>query len=186
MAEEIISKRYAKSLISVTSNIEELEKFRDELIVLNEAIMQLPKFRSLVNNPGIAESIKHDIFKRTFKSILDPRIYNFLFIILKRRRFKLLPMILKEFKIELDTLMGRHLAEFTTAIALRQTHKEEIVKKIEAMTGYKLDPEFYVDPEILGGIFIKIDDTAIDARVSRSISEIRRSLMENKKLLEHI
>ena len=182
MAEEVIAKRYAQSLLSITDDIEQLSKFRSELVVVEECFQKIPNLKNLVNNPGISEEIKRNIFKTAFSNNLSKEIYNFVQMILKRRRIYILPIIIREYKIGIDKLIGDHFAEFVTAIPLSKEKQDLIVKRIENFTGYRLDPEFSVDPEIIGGIFIKIDDVAIDGRLSRHLLELKRILNNNKLL----
>lgn len=51
------------------------------------------------------------------------------------------------------------------------TAEEEtaLVKKLEAITGKKIEPMYYTDPSILGGVVIQIGDQVIDGALKRQI-----------------
>ena len=60
------------------------------------------------------------------------------------------------------------------------TAKEEtaLVKKLETMTGKKIEPMYYTDPSILGGVVIQIGDQVIDGSLKRQIRNMEHALLQ--------
>ena len=60
------------------------------------------------------------------------------------------------------------------------TAEEEtaLVKKLEAMTGKKIEPMYYTDPSILGGVVIQIGDQVIDGSLKRQIRNMEHALLQ--------
>lgn len=60
------------------------------------------------------------------------------------------------------------------------TAEEEtaLVKKLETMTGKKIEPMYYTDPSILGGVVIQIGDQVIDGSLKRQIRNMEHALLQ--------
>jgi F-type H+-transporting ATPase subunit delta len=182
MAEEVIARRYARTLMTLSEDAEVLEGYYHELRTVVDAFAELPRLKKMIHNPAIQEGEKEALFTKAFKGRLSECLYRFLMILLERRRVRYLEAIIHEFRKEIDWLRGYHPATFTTAITLPDAVQQKVLTTLEKVTGYTLDAEFTVDPSIIGGIHIHIDDVAIDARLSRQLSEIKNRLMQNNLL----
>ena len=60
------------------------------------------------------------------------------------------------------------------------TAEEEhtLVAKLEELTGKKIEPLYYIDPTILGGVVIRIGDQVIDGSLKRQIRNMEHSLLQ--------
>jgi F-type H+-transporting ATPase subunit delta len=104
---------------------------------------------------------------------------NFLKLLAKRRIANIfLPCVKNYEKLYFkDNNIER--ATITTAIELAEDKKREIVEKIEASSGKKVIPSFIVSPDIVGGIVIETESSAIDASVKTKLESIRRYISKN-------
>ena len=76
----------------------------------------------------------------------------------------------------LDHLAGIVKSELITAIELAPERQEEIQKSLEAKAGRKLAMNFSVDPSIIGGLILKIDDRALDGSLRAQINVLRENM----------
>lgn len=67
-------------------------------------------------------------------------------------------------------------AEVTSALPLTDEEQEVVKKDIEEQLGSKSDIEFRVDPDILGGLVIRVGDKVIDGSVAGKLSDLSKSL----------
>ena len=46
------------------------------------------------------------------------------------------------------------------------------------MTGKKIEPLYYIDPSIIGGMVIQIGDRLIDGSLARQLRDMQQSLLQ--------
>lgn len=182
MAREVIVRRFASTLVSISRDVAQLEDWLHQLETFSLIIRRMPRLSRFIANPAIPEPVKQDLFQRALKDQFDPRIQRFVQLLLILRRLGLVHRIVEELRFEIDRLKGHHYAEITSAIPLPDSMRRKVVASLEKVSGYRLDPEFVVDPSIIGGLHIHIDDVAIDARYSRRLAELRDRLTEHSLL----
>ena len=77
-----------------------------------------------------------------------------------------------------DTLDGRRQAVFTTAVPLDAAERERIVAEVSKSLACTLAPTFVVDPAVLGGLVVRIDDTVYDQSVATSLVRLGDQLKQ--------
>ena len=76
---------------------------------------------------------------------------------------------------------GTETAEITTAIALDDDYILDIGKRLTAMTGKPVVVETKIDPDLVGGIVIKIGDKVIDGSIRSKLATLKRDLSRTGK-----
>lgn len=183
MAEELIARRYSRTLVVLGKTVDKLETWRQELRSVQDVIDELPRLSRLVRNPAVPASVRRKLITKGFRDQIDPLLHRFLLGVVDRRRLYLLPVIIEELRLAIDEIRGHHPAEITSALSLSDSLQQAIVKRLENTTGYTLDARFHVDPEIIGGLHIRIDDVAVDGRFSRILRELAGRLDDNQLLM---
>jgi len=73
---------------------------------------------------------------------------------------------------------GRRQATFTTAVPLDAAEQARIVAETERALTASLVPAFVVDPAIIGGLVVRVDDTIYDQSVATGLARIGGRLQE--------
>jgi F-type H+-transporting ATPase subunit delta len=71
---------------------------------------------------------------------------------------------------------GPQLAQVTSAIALSAAEQERVCARLAQQFGSNLEFEFLVDPEVLGGVIVRVGDKLVDDTVRGRIEALRHSL----------
>lgn len=173
-----IATRYAKSLIELAAERNELEGVKGDVQGFTNAL----ESRDLVNflkSPIIRSEKKLSVFKAIFEGKLNKTTQAFFDIIIRKNREMYLPEIAHSFMDQYREMNGISTAKIITASPLTESALEEIKKKLLSsdLTMDKLEVTTEVDPNIIGGFIIEVGDRKYDASVAYSLDQLKRELV---------
>jgi F-type H+-transporting ATPase subunit delta len=174
MLERKISLRYAKSLIQIAKNREEIENIKNELKNLLK-IFEDNNLWKIFGYPKISLREKKEIIE---KIPLTQNIKNFIFVLLEKKRINLLPVILEEYSHLSEEYLGIAKCEIISAVKLTEEEKKLIKDKVEKILNKKITIEEKIDKEILGGIIVKAGNTLIDGSLKGILNKLREELIK--------
>ncbi|MDD4323149.1 MAG: ATP synthase F1 subunit delta [Dehalococcoidales bacterium] len=111
---------------------------------------------------------------------LSPELENLLFMLVEKQKVDLVGSISMEYQRLVDEqygIEGTQRASVTTAIPLEETAALDLGKRLTQITGKPVVIESKVDPEILGGMIIRIGDKLIDGSVRSKLQTISKELV---------
>lgn len=158
MTPGIVSSRYAKALLKLvleTGNGDAVYEQVDRLLKRQE-------------QPGF---------------VMEPELYDFVELLLKKGRIEYVKFIFQSFLRMYDLSQGRKRVHLVTAVAVPGL-EERLKVLLEEKTGARILMESSIDPSIIGGFQLKVEDDFLDASVSRRLEELRRRLVvKNNRLV---
>ena len=172
----VSGKRYAQAIFEIAQEQNQLEEWRTSLRKMAE-VMQDPELMILLESPKPPFSLKRKLLEEILKGV-NPASLNLACLLVAKGRFKITNNIATEYERLLDAYYGIEHAEITTAIALDDKSKEELLQNLESFTGKKVTAELKIDPSIVGGVIIKIDDKLINGSTKSRLITLRRTLVE--------
>jgi F-type H+-transporting ATPase subunit delta len=102
---------------------------------------------------------------------------NFLMILVERRRILFLEGILKQFQALLRQLKQTVVAEVSSAVELTDAQRQSVTEKVKAMTSaHEVELDTKIDPDLIGGVIIKVGSQVIDASLRGQLRRIGISL----------
>ena len=105
---------------------------------------------------------------------------RFVSLLIKNGRLPLVKLIFHSFIRQYDERNGIHVARLKTAVdspALQEKLRAFVTEKI----GGRVEFQTEVDPSLIGGFVLEVDDYRLDASVSRQLDDIRRQFIEKNK-----
>lgn len=171
-----IAARYAKALFHSASKVQQkiiLINLDDILI----AYKKIPKFRPLLESPDISKTEKDAIIKKVFADKTDPLFLHFLSLLLEKGRFKHLPEIARVYRDVFTTTYGITDAHLVTATPLDDSTKEKLTNKLENIYQKKFDIEYDVNPQIIGGGVLVIEEKMIDFSIQGKLNKLKATLL---------
>lgn len=136
----------------------------------------------LVNETGRGEAVYKQVFDMlhdpdSLTSDLEPEIQDFVRLLVRHGRMEHAKLILNSFMRMYNESRNRKLAHLTTAVPMPGL-EDRLKVYLEEKTGSEIIFESSVDPSIIGGFVLTVDDSMLDASVSRQIEELRRQFVE--------
>jgi len=110
---------------------------------------------------------------------LHPMVHKRASMLVARGRFGLFEDIYDEFQRRLDEyqgVQGVEVAEVTTAVELDDEQKLRIARRITEIIGRPVVLRPRVDPDVVGGIIIRVGDRVIDGCIRSQLEALRRRL----------
>ncbi|MBQ8744178.1 MAG: F0F1 ATP synthase subunit delta, partial [Mailhella sp.] len=147
------------------------------LSALGEAVEKTPKLAEAFRNPVLSAEEK----KKVVLALLDVAgggavEQRFCALLADKDRLGLLPAIAADFGALLDDARGLSRGVVTTAVELDEEHQDTIKTKLESQTGRKLELEFVIDPAIIGGLVLRVDDIVYDTSLRTQLDNLRESI----------
>lgn len=159
-----ILERYAQALLSLAQDSNILDQVGNDINSILDVLKNSPDLQEFLNNPLIKLSDKKAVLNRILGDSVHPYTRNFVQVLVDRRRIMFLEGICKEFQALLRKLNQTVLAEVTSARELTDDQKNSLREKVLAMTGARqVELETRIDPELIGGVVIRIGSQVIDA-----------------------
>ena len=174
-----ITTRYAKSLLDLAIEKNQLKECYNDLITVEALCSESSDFTLMLKSPIINTSKKLSIIKYLFEKQLSKTTYLFIELITKKKREPLLHLISKNF-IELYNSHQKIItASVTTATPLDEELKQKVVSFVKNKMDKNVELTEKVNHDILGGTIIKVGDFQIDDSVRKQLKELKNRYNKN-------
>lgn len=168
-----ILERYAQALLSIAQDGNVVDPVTQDIASLLNLLKESQDLRDFLFSPIFKADDKKAVLNRVLGDGVHPYTRNFLMVLVDRRRILLLEGICKEFQALLRKLNQTVLAEVISVKELTDDQKRSLQEKVMAMTGARhVDLETKLDPDLIGGVIIKIGSQVIDASLRGQLRRI--------------
>jgi len=173
-----VAGRYARALFIVTEKRGETARALDDIKALREVLAPGTLVSRMLESPQTLLSNK----RKAIQSVLEPRALKvvalFIDLLLRKRRLREFDTIVTEFEALVERQQGIQRAHVVSAVPLTAGETERLHVELEATTQAKIRLTSEVDPELLGGAFVRIGDRVIDRSVKTLLESIEHQLSE--------
>jgi F-type H+-transporting ATPase subunit delta len=172
---EEIASVYARSLFEVAKDQDKLDTVRDELGEFADALNESRELQVFLFSPYFSTQEKTEGLDRAISGA-DETVTNFLELLVEKHR---MPVIFR-IRAELDQLWEeenkRLPVQVTSAVELSEETVKQIGDKIAQQTDRKVDLSSRVDPDILGGIIVRVGNSVLDASIRNRLENFRKQV----------
>lgn len=176
MRSESIALNYAEALFALGEKSGKTAEYAGLLDGLAGAVAVSPRVQAVLMSPKVTKAAKSAILTGALAGA--PREFQlFLQSVVKRGRQGLLGEIASQYMGLLDVKLNRVRAGVTVAREADPALQAEITRALEARLGKQVLASFEVDPEILGGVVVRLGDRVLDGSVRRKLTRLRRQLL---------
>jgi F-type H+-transporting ATPase subunit delta len=172
---EEIAEVYSRALFEVARDNGVLDRVHDELGEFADALDENRDLQIFLFSPYFSSEEKKDGIKRIV-SDADERLVNFLQLLAERHRVPALFRIRRSFDsmwAEENKLLP---VTVTSAVELDESLVLEIGKSIEDQTGRRVELSSKVDPDVLGGLQVRVGNMVLDATVRNRLEQLRKQV----------
>ena len=172
---EEIATVYARSLFEVASERDALDGVREQVGQFADAVDENQDLQVFFFSPYFSTEEKKDALGNLLDGA-DEAVTNFLELLVEKHR---MPAIFR-IRRELDSLWAdaNQLlpVTITSAVELDSSTVEGIGKAIGEQTGRKVELTANVDPDVLGGIVLRVGNSILDASIRNRLEQLRRQV----------
>lgn len=171
--------RYAEALFDLARDNKALEQVEADLKTLAAVVNAAPALGAVLKSPVYdAEDKARAMAAIADKSGLSPLTKNFLGVVAKNRRLFALDGIIAAFAQLLAAHRGEVSAEAVSAAALNSDQMKRLRGEIERVVGKAVNLTVRVDPELLGGMVVKVGSTMIDSSLKTKLNRLKSVMKE--------
>ncbi|MBI4348146.1 MAG: ATP synthase F1 subunit delta [Elusimicrobia bacterium] len=175
-SDRTLSRRYAAALYLSAAESGWQDKVRSEL---SEAYKSLSGQLHILKNPTIAPKELKALVAKAAPN-LSPKTRHFLELLIDKKRINLLPIIVGDVTRISDEKAGRVRAQVKSAAELSPQELEQLVVKLKKFSGKDVVAETKVDPELLGGVVVRMGDLVLDGSIQGKLRNLASALTEER------
>jgi len=171
--------RYANALYEFAVESNNVEEVYRDILHIQEVETTHIELKKVLESPIISQDKKLNIIKEIFQKAVTETVFRFFTLIVKKRRVPELLMICNQFiKIYYK---NHHIKEahITSAQPLSEKMVEYIKNYLEGDSPYSFILHLSVNPKIIGGLIVKIDDFYFDASIQAKINKLKAEFSQN-------
>ena len=170
------ARRYAEAILEIARRDGTLDAWLADVRQATVVVTQ-PDVARVVESQAIAYPERRAVLT----GLLGPRIsraaLNMVLLLAVRGRLATLPAVSAELKRLVDRERGVLVANVTSAVVLEPTELEAIAARLRGQTDATVEIAAAVDPDLIGGLTVRVGDRLIDASVRGRLERLRDSLV---------
>ena len=174
---EEIATVYARALFEAAQERDNLDEVREQLGQFADALHGNRDLQVFLFSPYFSTQEKKDGLDRAVTEA-DPILTNFLALLVERHRMPAIFRIRERFEALWERENRLLAVEITSAIALDETTVASIGERIGEQTGRKVELSSHVDPDILGGIVLRVGNSVLDASIRNRLNQLRKQVAQ--------
>lgn len=172
---EEIAQVYARALFEVAQQQGDLDEVREQLGQFADALEESRELQTYFFSPYFSTDEKKDGLHRAVDGASEP-VMNFLELLVEKHR---MPAVFR-IRREIDALWREENkllpVQLTSAIALDDDTVQNLGRTIGERTGRKVDVTATVNPDILGGIVLRVGNSILDASIRNRLESLRKQV----------
>lgn len=169
--------RYASALFELASESGKVAAVESDLGALDAALAASTDLAALIRNPRLGRDAAGTMVASLAKTLkLSPLTGQFVGVLAQNGRLDKLPETIRAFGTIAAAARGEVAAEVTSAHALSEAQLKAIAAKLKAREGKDVKLTAKVDPDVLGGLVVKIGSTQIDSSIRTRLNSLAQAM----------
>lgn len=180
MRAEIIARNYADTLLELArrnGGQKTVEEFGAAMEQLAQTVAD-PRVREFLTTPRIAPEQRKEALRGALTGRVPELFLRFVMVVVDKRRQALLADIAREYGARVDELTGRVRVHVSISHEPDAKLQQQITDALARRLGKTVIPTFRVEPDLLGGMVVRMGEEILDGSVRSYANGMRRRLME--------
>ena len=172
---EEIATVYARSLFEVAQEQNKLDAVREQIGAFADALDETRELQVFFFSPYFCTAEKQDGLDRAITDA-DAVVLNFLKLLIENHRMPVIFRVRREFDrlwLQENKLLP---VQVTSAVELDPGTVSQIGDRIAEQTGRKVELSAIVDPDVLGGLVVRVGNSILDASIRNRLEQLRKQV----------
>ena len=184
MSQRTVTRRYATALYEEADAAGGLAAVDDDVLMLRNNIESNRELSRFFESPVIPQEKKESILQELLEERVETLTLQFLRLLVQKDRETLTKAILDQYQSLRDEQRGIVDAEVTVAQPLNDEDRTALVEALEEKTGKDVRLHLEENPDLIGGLVIRIGDRVFDGSVRSQLNALRDQLQNATLSLE--
>ncbi|MCG6188172.1 ATP synthase F1 subunit delta [Maribellus maritimus] len=180
MDQSAITVRYAKAFFELAKEKNLLEPLKADIELVASVGADSADFILLLESPIVKTSKKIELITAIFQGNVNELTLNFLNLIAKNKREVHIPGICRNFLALTRKDQNIKSAILTTASEIGTDTVKKVEKLMEKELTAKIELSTQVNPDIIGGMILRLDDKQYDASIATQLKKVKQTLLETE------
>jgi F-type H+-transporting ATPase subunit delta len=172
---EEIAQVYSRSLFEVAKEQGKLDEVKEQLGQFADALQEDRDLAVFFFSPYFSTAEKQDGLKKLVDG-MEPLLENFLGVLIENHRLPAIHRIRRQYDALWDEENQVLPVEVTSAVELDEGTVQHLGDRIGEQTGRKVQLTSTVNPDILGGIVLRVGNSVLDASILSRLNQLRREV----------
>lgn len=174
-----LASRYAKSLVDLAIEQNQLESVQQDMLVLQQLFNGNRDVVALLKSPIIKADKKQKILAAVLEGKVSKLTTSFINLLITKGRESYLPEMLSAYLQEYDVIKKINKVKITSAVPLDDATLAQIKKQVEVGSDASIELETAVNEALIGGFVLETGDKLVDASVLRDLKDIKKQFEKN-------
>jgi len=174
-----LATRYAKSIIDLSVEQNQLELVYNDMKFITRLCKSNPDFVAVLRSPIIKSEKKGKIVSAVVSKQIGKIADGFITLLIKKGRESNLPEIAAAFVDQYNKINGISKVKITTAAAISEEIKNVIIANVKAGGNSKIELETVINQSLIGGFVLEIEGNLVDASILRDLNDIKKQFLNN-------
>lgn len=179
MSEFKVASRYAKSLIGLAQEKGVLEEVHQDMRLFANTCQTSRDLHLMLKNPIVSRDVKLRVLHQLFSGKVNAMSMAFFDIVVKKHRESILESVAKECHLLYNQLKNIENALVITPMPLTDELRAMFIGAVKEMSGKEVDLSEKVDPDLIGGFVLRINDKQVDDSVKSRLQELKTLFSQN-------
>ena len=174
---KLVSKVYGDALFEAAVEAKKMDEMFEEVKQLLVIFKDNAELQKMLENPKIIREDKENVIETVFRGRVTNEIVELMKLMIAKGRYSEIESVFDYFigLVKEEKKIG--IAYVSTAIALSDKQKDEIVKRLLETTKYEsFEMNYKVDESLIGGMIIRIGDRVVDSSIKTKLYELSKDL----------
>jgi len=180
MLNQAVSRRYANALFELAQAKGLVDQVDQEFGMIVAMIDTNPQLRAVMNDVLMAPEVKSDLVKKLFTGKVSELVFNFLLVVVRKRREAFFPQMYRSFLDLANEARGIVEVEVRSAVELPEETVRTLEQKLVGRLGKRVKFQTQVAPELIGGLVVRVGDELMDGSVRTRLRRMRDRLIRSQ------
>lgn len=181
MRDTTIARNYAEALVTLAQRAGDLDGWGRMIDEVGQLVTHDQRVRRFLESPSVPVVAKKAILSKAFQDRMPRLMVRFLEALIQNRRQLLIPTIASEYAMLVDESLGRVRAEITLARDAQPGEVAAIEASLSKTLGRTAVAHVRVNPDIVGGVIVRVGDYVKDGSVRRRLGLLKSKLVQQSR-----